>query len=143
MSTSAQPGAKAQLLTTLQAQDALSGVQITYGHPGKNLKDEIIMLGNMKGQQDTVGLGGGHRHETTQLDVIVEVVHKGWTQQQVTERAYVLMGHVEDAIRADQTLSGVANIDAQVTGPLALSEIFTPDGWGANLTFNVQIRARI
>jgi hypothetical protein len=97
------------------------------------------------GTQDAVVLGNRRRDETYTVRVYCSS-SRGTADQKVTrDRAFTLMGVVEDALRTDPTLGGRV-MSAQVGGRVALeqTEAETADaGSFAEVSFDVSVRARI
>ena len=92
---------KSTLLTKLQAESDLSGIQVTYGDPGGAARREFIFIGDVTaGGQDPESLSSGRRRriETYTLDVIVSVQSKPQGLQENEQRAIVLASAVENCV---------------------------------------------
>ena len=99
---------KSTLLTKLQAESDLSGIQVTYGDPGGAARREFIFIGDVTaGGQDPESLSSGRRRriETYTLDVIVSVQSKPQGLQENEQRAIVLASAVENCVADNPTLS--------------------------------------
>lgn len=142
MANSTIPAFKAALLTALQARAALSTVQVTYGAPLPSPADEYVWLADVDGEQEAAALGAQRREEFYELEVIVAVYRAGADQQATTERAFALVGELEEVLRADGTVGGTVRF-AEVGGPLRLEEMASDTHRGAQVTVTVQARARI
>lgn len=102
---------KAALLARLQSDPALSGVQITHGHPYPNRPErEIVMIdrasaGSNLGDRYPAGqrpraLNVTSREERYTLDVIVSVIGAARDRYpDLEERAYAIASAVDDSIR--------------------------------------------
>ena len=105
--------------------DAPEPVQIGYGLPAGSIDREFVLLGNTRPEDGTTGtlfqggqasaaLGGRAREERYVLESIISVVDKqrNRTQQQVTERAFEVAGHIEASLRDWETESGPSLFEA-------------------------------
>lgn len=112
MSVSSIPIVKASLIARLQAEPALTGVQITYGHPyPEPPDDETVFWGDAIADDPTGGsqygagqrsgpMGTQRREERYVLHGYVLVrKHNLETQQSVTERAYEITAAIEQSVR--------------------------------------------
>lgn len=108
---SKQPTFKAALLSRLQADAGLNGVQVTYGLPfPKALEREAIIVwgtrpedptGGRSGGQSSAALGAQKREERWVQEIVVTVVKPSReSQQTVTERAFAVAAEIEDSIRS-------------------------------------------
>lgn len=139
MTTSCVPAVKDAVLDLLAP--ALPGVQVTYGHPGRNMQRELVFLGGAETDQEWAHLGARARTETFDIDLIVNVRRPGAQQRAVTERAYEILATVEDVLRANVRLDGlVTQIGVR---PRTLLELFTDDGREAQITALLSGDARI
>lgn len=138
--TSTQPAAKAALVTLLV--DA--GLPATYGTPAKAPSDEWVRVGRVQGTQTAAVFAGSlqPRDEDYEITMTVRVRMSGDGQQLATERAYVLAGQIEEALRADPTLGGV--VHWALVSAFDLEEE-APDGSSrlADLDVTVTCRARV
>jgi hypothetical protein len=117
MATSTIPTFKAALLSRLQADAGMTGVTVTYGVPvGLTNVREWVMLGNTRpddptqgtfpGGQSTAAIGQKRREERYVLEVLVSVLRPvRESQQDVTERAFVIAGVIETSLRSWSTAS--------------------------------------
>ena len=105
MSTSSIPRFKAALLSRLQSLPALSGVQVSWGHPlPARIEGELILIGDFAADVDPVALGTGAREERYRLEITISVA--GTSREPLRtyeERAFVLAGLVESSILAWRT----------------------------------------
>ena len=116
MVASTVPAAKRALTVLLAAHPGLADVQVTRGHPGDVVERELVMVGGTAvAEQNPRSLGGARRDETYSIAVVVQVKESGSSVEDASERAYALLGHVEDAVRAEPTLGGLVMV-AEVGG---------------------------
>lgn len=146
MATSTFPAVKAALVSTIDtATDA--DIQVNYGHPGKHLEDESVVVGDMDdGDQAWASLGARSREEQYSIKVDFLILKAFTTQQEATERAFDVLADVETALRANVTL-GVAGkrVEVQMV-PRQLVEGVVDDnglGFGAVLRTVARVTARI
>ena len=105
MSTSSIPRFKAALLSRLQSLPALSGVQVSWGHPlPARLEGELVLIGDVASDTEPAALGSGAREERYRLEITVSVAGTSRTPHRTyEERAFVLAGIVESSITAWRT----------------------------------------
>lgn len=109
MSTSTAPAFKAAVYAACQSLYA-APVQVAYGHPGLTQEQDIVSVGRTTSTQDFVTFGARAREETVTVEVIFSCYRGGGpeVEQVVEERAYSLLGMLEDHLRdTDPTLGGV------------------------------------
>jgi hypothetical protein len=84
-------------------------VPIWYGYKTtQNRPREVIWIGEIRwSTEDPVSLGNLSRDETFEIVVTIEVHVPGYTQEQANDRAEILMGYLEEAVR-DPRWSGLA-----------------------------------
>jgi hypothetical protein len=139
MLTSQVPAIKAALHELITAE--LVGVQVSYGHPGRNMAREMVFIGDVSISQEFKALGGRTKHETFELDLIISVVKPGAQQRVATERAFELLATIEELLRANLTLDGlVAWLNVR---PEQLTEGFSEDGREAEIASLISGLARI
>ena len=143
---SAIPDAKAGLLTLLQARQALTGVQVAWGVP-ELIRPERIILGDVFDWYQEAAAMRASRHprnESFSLELFIRVERVGPGQQEATERAFVILAEIENAVHDDMTLGGSGVYDAQFDGG-ELSESPSEDGRAriATLTVRVACKARV
>lgn len=148
MATSTMPAFKAALVTRLQADSDLSGVNVTYGPPtpGEWAEREFIWIGAARGEQTTAAMGQKRREEVWIQDVVVSCVSAMRNpQDDLTERAFVLAGQVEDSLRTWSTtqpfFGGVVR-QALVVG-MDLDEFVNDQEREARVTMRVACAERI
>jgi len=145
---SAAPTIKAALFSALQAAYT-APVQVCYGHPGTDLENDIVSVGNVRSVQDVATMSSSRaREEVLEIDVTVSCYAGGGTeaQQPVTERAYVLAATLEDYLKGSgYSIGGTCRLARVVSHDLAESE--DPEilalGRVAELTVTVEAVTRI
>jgi hypothetical protein len=144
-SPSTIPTVKARLVDIAEATDWPGArPQLCYGAPAE-LAREAVIIGDTvdQGEQAFVTITTSRkRDEFYRLDVIVQVIGPGLSQQQATERAFELLGVFELAVRDDPTLGLAEVIVAEIAQP-RLNEGAVEGGFGAVVRSGVAIRARI
>jgi hypothetical protein len=106
----AAPRFKAALYTVCQSLFP-DPVQVAYGHPGLDQQDDIVSIGRTTSTQEQLTFGTTRSREETVTCEITFSCYRGGgpeMEQVVTERAFSLLGQLEDYLRAtDITLGGV------------------------------------
>ena len=138
---------KSTLLTKLQAESDLSGIQVTYGDPGGAARREFIFIGDVTaGGQDPESLSSGRRRRTEPytLDVLVSVQSKPQGLQENEQRAIVLASAVENCVADNPTLS---NLDGlmfmECSGMSVSSNEAGMDGPHSLITVHFTVKARL
>jgi len=147
MAASTIPAVKAAFVTAIAANAAFSGVQVTYGHPGRNAEREFVFVGGTStANQEWATLGAGQRSEEYALELFVSVLQPGADQRDVTERAFVLFAAIEALLRADPSLglalTGVKALRVQLR-PRRLIEGPVDDGRLGEIHADLVVDARI
>lgn len=104
---------------------------------------ELIYFGTATANQNHLAFGGS-RTEEISIDIIIYVRKSGAGQVQAKaaeDRALVLFGEVEDAIRADPELNAVFHV--QVTGPNEVETIVDAGSRGCLIRGTVEGEAHI
>lgn len=152
MATSSVPRVKARLLTTMQTALAALHTRgaVTWAHPGADVRKEAVFMGDARFSSESpsaLRASPRQQDEFYTIPVFVDVMAEGNDPQGAEERAYVLAGSVEDAIRTDQTLgaltwTGGTLFYAQVDGkePLGYQ---TDQGRVYAVVLNIKVHARI
>jgi len=101
---------KAALLTQLQSEAALSGVQVTFGDPGEAARRECIFLGDITTNDvspESISSGRRRRTEDYKVQVFIECQSKARSSPQDAEsRAATLATAVENSIADTPNLGG-------------------------------------
>jgi hypothetical protein len=155
MATSAVPGAIAALLAILRAEPALAEVLIVDGPPVQDMADpDLIAVGWSTESdqaaamtQDFNAAGARTRDEDFEITGSIDCWRGDHDVSTVRDRAFALLGVVENAIRASgpnptaPTLNG-AVLWAHLTSSV-LRQSLTEQGTRATLSFTVTCHARI
>jgi hypothetical protein len=144
MSSSSIPRVKAALLELLEGASWPSPAPtVSYGWP-RDIDRELVMVGGtVDGEQTWTSFGPRRREETYRLELAVQVLRPGLTQQQATERAFELLAVIEDVLRTTPDLGlGLELTVAELAVP-RLREGPDTEGYAAVVTAGVGIRARI
>ena len=154
MATSTIPAAIDALLALLRtaAPDVdLDPEKVVDGFPRFTITDsDFIAIGGraeptVDGTQSAGPIGNHRRDENYTIRVACSSSKGGKDQKLVRDRAFALMGVVEDVVRDHPTLSGTVRL-AQVGGSVLLGQTdFETAGKGvwAEVSFDVAVQARI
>lgn len=108
MSATSAPAVKKELLELLKAAAALSGVQISYDHPGAEVQQEAIYFRRTISHEEAATLGRKRRDEDYEIEVIVDSVRDDNNPQAGEERCWELVSAVEEVLRANPDMAGVS-----------------------------------
>ena len=104
----AKAAAYTALAAAVAALDVPPGdrpVQVAYGFPGEaNLGVEAIFLGAIQNDNDWASIGDGGREENYTIQLVINVMRNGWTQQRCTERASELLKVCDNALTSSSTV---------------------------------------
>lgn len=153
-----------ELVERIAAVAALAGeqaLQVTFGHPGRELETQGIVVGqNIDGDQEAHVLGpqtqsvpvlgmepsaaGGMVDEQYVIDVSCECAEPGATAAEVSRRAAALGRYVETAVREQGAPPlGLEQIVTLQIGRVRLRQTFSGDGRSAVLYVGVNVHARV
>ena len=143
MATSTIPSFKGELLARLQARVGLSGVQVLWGLVA-NPSTELLLLGNVDGEQRPGALGNARREEEYFLTVTISVLRRGRDMRSAVERAWAIAAEVENELRDDASLGNLVRV-AQIDGPVTSEEVYAADGdvVEGRVTLTIRVNARI
>lgn len=86
-------------------------VQVTFGHPGQYMADDLVALTRVSTTQEPATLGTNRgRDELIEIDVQISIARGGGPEMEkvASDRAYELLGQLERHVRVtDTTLGGV------------------------------------
>lgn len=126
------PTVKAAILTRLEADRSLAGVQISWGNPHpKKGRLELVIIGNATHEQEPAGIGTISYEESYALDLIISVVGPIQESQQTLEtRAFEIVGLVESSINSWRSeASPFGGISGWIVpSAKSTSEVITPEG---------------
>lgn len=121
MAASSAPGVKAALLTLLQADAGLTGVGITYAHPGVVTQEDIFYNRTIATEQpDTIGQR--KQREEYDIEVVVTVARDGNDAKAAEDRCWALVARVENVVRANNGANGAlpAALGTGVAGAITM-----------------------
>lgn len=151
MAASTAPEAKRRILTLLRARSNLNAVQITPGSPTETEDEQPEMIyfdGPVTRDPSWIVLGPQMDEDYT-LTLRVDLLKAGDDEIAAEERCWVLVDEIEQALRADQSLSGLLQGDGLNEtpslgfGPQDVQTIPHGGAWRAQATVPVQCHARI
>lgn len=145
------PTAKANLLTLLQADTDLAGVQVVWAHPGSgNLTREAVYFGATKWQDEWSEVMGParKRDERYRIEVVFDVASDGDDAQACETRMWALVNRLRQVLHDHPTLSTNTPDDAgPVFWALPIPDTQTPaadNNQRVSLCIiNVECRARV
>lgn len=141
--TSTIPAVKADLVTRFAARAGLTGVQICYGWPKGAPEKEMVIVGGAEGEQDWGPFGRRAKDEIYDLSIMVSVVFSDGNQRGATERAFVIVGELEQELRNAPGLS-FTNMTVDVRGDFQLAEnVLGGLDREAAIEFSLHVKARI
>lgn len=155
--SSAAPTLKAALVTAIGGLAGITGtdVLVCYGEPGKYQPNDIIAVTDVESTHTIATFATTRpRDEVLTATVVVSCFRggddpTGATQQVVTERAYALLGLVENYIQGTPNVGSTAIRPYQGETTAVLAEGFSVAADGVNvgrvaeLTATFQFQARI
>ncbi len=147
--SSQAPALKAAFVSAIGALSGITGtdVLVCYGEPGKYQPDDIIAVTDVSSSHELQVIAPTRpREETLTVTVVVSCYRggddpTGALQQIVTERAYALLGLVEDYVKVtDPSIGGTVR---SLTGPIThdLVEGFSVAADGMNVGRIAEITA--
>lgn len=137
---------KANLKTALLARAGLSGVKVTYGHPGGNATGrEIIWLGstNTEGTQTVPSMRAGtkRRHEDYTLNVYIEVL--GHSPEKCEQRACSISAEIEDYIASDTSVNSTPGVAWAIVTGMEMDTAETVDGSRTVIRIQVSVKGNL
>lgn len=136
------------VITGLQAQAGLSGVQVTYGWPGDDLAQRTrIFTNRARAEQSPASLRAGrtYRDEAGSFDVIIQVAQVAGSAYDADTTAIGLGLVVEEWI-ADNRTAVVASVPGLLfitAGGWELRNLYNDAGSLTELTYAIDYRARL
>lgn len=150
--TSRAPAVIDALVALCQAAPALSGVKV---HDGPQVTSSplkaVVCIGwdgdedndqAVEAQQEWAAIGQKAKNETLQITCAAIAWNGGTVTKSARDRAYALVGAVEDALRADPALDfPPPTVVAMATGNAFQRQV--SDGVQCRVTFTVAVQTRI
>lgn len=133
------------IVDRLSARTALTDVQIAWSWPGRATSNETIFCAPpIDGDSGIPVMRAGRqkRDESYRVDVVCQVVRPGGEVREAFDRAFELMGELEDEL-ADDPLLGLTSILWAQVGGYDLVEGLTDQGGACRLEVHVDVRARL
>lgn len=139
------PEVRRQLVILLE--NLLSGVQVDRVHPGDAALQEGAHLGDVRGRHEPAAVRDGRqlRQESYTVDVYLETAKEGEDGSAAEERAFVLLGGLEDVMADDETLGGVLVAGWARVGDWVTSTYYDDKtgGWACTIRAEVNVQARL
>jgi hypothetical protein len=139
--TSRLGAAEDGLFTIIGARPALAAVPLDRAHPGNELRREHIWIGeavSASQEWETTGIGSEQKMESLTISIWIRATDVDY--QTSRNRALVLAGEVEAAVRADFKLSNQVWHGQVNTITKAATEV-TDEGWMVALRVEVEARS--
>ena len=105
----AAPAFKDAFVGIVESLNAGTAVEVAFGHPGMTQAEEIISIGDITSEQEPAAFGSRRpREETLTLTVYVNVFRGGGEESEkvCSDRAYALLGAIEEYVRVTDTTVG-------------------------------------
>jgi hypothetical protein len=129
---------------SLVARAALTGVRVNYGPALPDPGRESMNILGLSGEQSFAGLGQLAKEEIYTVEVLILVIREGQQTQPAVERAYVLMGELENQLRETLTSPTMGNTVRVAAVESVSLEVGASDTTrSALLTIGVRVQARI
>lgn len=99
MATSTAPAFKKAFVAAIA--DALPNVSVFYGWPDTSSPDEVVYVGDTRISQEWASLARTlkPRAEDYTFDVVIEVAPTAGSSEEVADRAWEILGTIEDVLR--------------------------------------------
>jgi hypothetical protein len=122
----------------------LDGVRVNYGPALPDPGRESLNILGLSGEQSFAGLGQLAKEEIYTVEVLILVIREGQQTQPAVERAYVLMGELENQLRETLTSPTMGNTVRVAAVESVSLEVGASDTTrSALLTIGVRVQARI
>lgn len=144
MATSTAPTFMNALHDALVARPNLAGVRVNYGPALPDPGRESVNILGLAGEQSFAGLGQLAKEEVYTVEVLILVIREGQQTQPAVERAYALMGELENQLRETLTSPTMGNTVRVAAVESVSLEVGASDTTrSALLTIGVRVQARI
>ena len=113
MATSKVIGFLLAFQAMLEARPGLADVDVFTAHPGDDLPPEAIVVDRVTTDQSWAALGRQRREEGFVVFVVLHIERPGAGEAvaiEVRDRVYTLKAEVEEALRADPSVSGSVRV---------------------------------
>lgn len=144
------PACKAALFDLFTTDPSLGAgspaIQVTYGFLPRDPESETVVVGRIEFDSEAwaQGIGTLKREENFWVYLYVFVTTAGKTQQQVTERAFEILGFVELLLQQKPNVlgAGVPGVNWQELEPLSAPESPTDEGFQTMIEARIKVKAR-
>lgn len=142
MATSTVPATIKGLHRLLREADwPMRSPSVTLGLPPQPER-EMVVIGNVSGDQDYVALGTQRRDEDYTVDLYVVVLWPGYSALEAMERAWELFAVVETVVRSNLDAGGLGVLWNELKRPVG--DVTTEDeGYAYQISSALRVRARI
>ena len=142
MATSTVPAVLTALHRNLVEADwPLRVPSVTVGLP-RQAEREMVILGDVVGDQEWAAIGASRRDEDYTVDLYVVVLWPGYDQLEAMTRAWELYAVVEDVVRENPGAGGAGVMFSEVKRPSGATSV-DDEGYAYQITSGVRTRARI
>lgn len=142
MATSTVPAVLTALHRNLVEADwPLRVPSVTVGLP-RQAEREMVILGDVVGDQEWAAIGATRRDEDYTVDLYVVVLWPGYDQLEAMTRAWELYAVVEDVVRENPGAGGAGVMFSEVKRPSGATSV-DDEGYAYQITSGVRTRARI
>jgi hypothetical protein len=114
---------------------------VTVGLP-RQAEREMVILGDVVGDQEWAAIGATRRDEDYTVDLYVVVLWPGYDQLEAMTRAWELYAVVEDVVRENPGAGGAGVMFSEVKRPSGATSV-DDEGYAYQITSGVRTRARI
>ena len=143
MATSTIPAAIDGLIKVLKSTTGLRNLTIFDGQPTNNTPKDYICVGWLDegaaiiGTQTPASLGNLRRSETYDINCLASTFNGGTDMRVARDRAFLIFGIIEDAVRDNATLNG-AVMFAEITN-FNVTQMQTAEGATVDIEFSVSV----
>ena len=142
MATSTVPATLTALRRLLVEADwPLRIPSVSLGLP-RQVEREMVIVGDVAGDQEWASIGGGRRDEEYSVDLYVVVLWPGYDALESMTRAWDLWAVVEDLVRANPGAGGAGVMWSEVKRPTGTTSV-DDEGYAYQISSGVRVRARI
>lgn len=106
MAATTAPSVKAALMSLLQDDSDMQGVQISYADPGPEIAQEALFFGKTLTTEGPVSMGNRRQQESYDIEIYIYVKVDGNDPQTAEERGWDLVSALEDLVRAENGNTG-------------------------------------
>ena len=142
MATSTVPATLTALRRLLVEADwPLRIPAVSLGLP-RQVEREMVIVGDVSGDQEWATVGGGRRDEDYTVDLYVVVLWPGYDALESMTRAWELWGVVEDLLRENPGAGGPGVLWSEIKRPTGTTSV-DDEGYAYQISSGIRTRARI